>query len=406
MIRLFTIWSLLFISACASFEKKPDPNAEYLATVSDIKTHIQWAAEFKEYGIDSLAKLFPTVVGDNFYRADEKGLVGRYELVNGRKVWEKNWGVSFSAGPKVIDDLVLLGTRDADLFALDAATGDLKWRKTVDSEVLAPPGLSHDMVVVQTIDGKVLGLTADRGDLVWTFNRNVPVLSLRGTSAPLIVEDKVIVGLSNGKVVALSVLDGKMQWESTVATARGRSELERMVDIDADLHYKDGTLYLVSFQGRIAALTIESGRILWTREMSSFLGLVVSDQNIFLSDAEGKIWALNRDTGATLWVQEKLFGRVTTTPAFTGEYVLVGDSRGDVYWLTSSDGRIVKRFRYQDLITRTGIYNFADQGEIKSAQEELMDIEDFGVVGSPIVTEHNLLVNYRSGVVAAFSLVE
>ncbi|MFU0839767.1 MAG: hypothetical protein ACFWUJ_14960 [Pseudomonas fragi] len=57
--------------------------------------------------------------------------------------------------------LVMLGTLQGDVIALDSSTGEEKWRARVNSEVLAPPATNGDVVVVQTQDDRLSGLDAD-----------------------------------------------------------------------------------------------------------------------------------------------------------------------------------------------------------------------------------------------------
>ncbi|MEX5695020.1 PQQ-binding-like beta-propeller repeat protein, partial [Pseudomonas syringae] len=85
------------------------------------------------------------------------------------------------------------------------------------------------------------------------------VLTLRGTSAPIVTNRLAVAGLSTGKVVALDISNGVPVWEQRVAIPQGRSELERVVDIDGGLLLSGSTLYVASYQGRIAALDLDSG---------------------------------------------------------------------------------------------------------------------------------------------------
>ena len=72
---------------------------------------------------------------------------------------------------------------------------------------------------------------------------------MRGTGAPLVTNHLAVAGLSTGKVVALDTQTGVPVWEQRVAVPQGRSELERIVDIDGGLLLSGGTLYVASYQG-------------------------------------------------------------------------------------------------------------------------------------------------------------
>lgn len=403
--RLIGLLALgILLSACASLEEKPHPHQAYLTALPEAEAKVDWYTHIAEYGIDRFSRLSPVVAGDSVYVADKKGTVQRRLTDQGEPVWESQWDLDFSAGPEVVQGQVLLGTQNADLLALDAEDGKLIWRTKVSSEVITPPKRVADIVIVQTIDGRVVGLDAGNGKQVWTFSRQVPILTLRGNSPPLIVEDKVIIGLSSGKLVALSVADGKMLWESSVAIPRGRSELERVVDIDGALLYDNGTLYVVSYQGRIAALTIESGRILWTRDMSSYIGLSMSERYLFVSEADGKLWALDKENGATLWMQDKLQGLLNTTATIAGDWLVVGDVDGNLYWIMMADGGIASKYSYASLAAAVGFYSAADTEEEQAKYKKSAGYFDFGVVAAPLLVKNDFVVTYRSGIVAKLSL--
>ena len=402
LIGLFALGVLL--SACANLEEKPHPHQAYLTSLPEAEVKVDWYTRIAEYGIDRFSRLSPVVAGDSVYVADKKGTVQRRSPDLGEPVWESQWNLNFSAGPEVVQGQVLLGTQNADLLALNAEDGKLIWRTKVSSEVITPPKRVADIVIVQTIDGRVVGLDAGNGKQVWTFSRQVPILTLRGNSPPLIVDDRVIIGLSSGKLVALSVADGKMLWESSVAIPRGRSELERVVDIDGMLLHDNGTLYVVSYQGRIAAVTIESGRILWTRDMSSYFGLSMSERYLFVSDADGKLWALDKENGATLWMQDKLQGLLNTTATIAGDRLVVGDIDGNLYWIMMADGGIASKYAHASLAAAVGFYSVADTEEEQAKYKKSAGYFDFGLVTAPQLAKNDFVVTYRSGIVAKLSL--
>jgi outer membrane protein assembly factor BamB len=157
------------------------------------------------------------------------------------------------------------------------------------------------------------------------------------------IKDRVIVGFDNGVLAALDLKTGQVEWETTIAVARGRNDLERIVDIDTQPVLRDGTLYVASFQGRVAAVDLDNGQILWNRDLSSYAGVGVDDKNVYVTAADGTMWALDRETGASVWKQEKLKARTSTAPAAMGSYVVVGDVEGYLHWLRREDGQFAAR---------------------------------------------------------------
>ena len=398
MIRnLFSIVAVcvLVVACSTSTEKvyKPAPKSP------TYPTKLSWAHHLTELGPDRFARLLPAMTEKSILVADIDGKLTAYSPLTGELEWEKQYETVFSAGPNVYDDIALIGNKDAEVYAVKAENGELIWKQTVSSEILAPPQLGGEMVVVQTNDGKVFGLRADTGKKVWVYDRSVPVLSLRGNSTPVIINDEhVVVGFASGKLVSLLINDGKLLWETTVSLAKGRTELERIVDIDGPIIYKDGVIYVSAYRGRVAAINPESGGILWTREMSSHLGVVVDNDLLFITDAEGRVWALNRESGATLWMQDKLSERANTRPALYGDNLVVGDVTGELYWLAKSDGRLLGHLDHDRVSKFSGATFIGDElGGEDPSKEPTSVIYQAKVVGK------QLFVTYQNGILASLS---
>ena len=121
------------------------------------------------------------------------------------------------------------------------------------------------------------------------------MLTLRGTSSPAVLRGGVIAGFANGKVAALTLANGFQIWETSISIPQGRSELERLVDVDANPVIVGDTVYVVSFQGKIAIIDLRSGNLGWSRDMSSYTGLGVDYSQVYVTDEDSNVWALSRD---------------------------------------------------------------------------------------------------------------
>lgn len=293
-------------------------------------------------------KLTPAVTEERIYTVARDGNVEALSRENGRNLWNHDTDEPLSSAAGVGAGLVLVGTSNGYVMALDQATGEQRWKKRVPSEVLAAPQADQNIVVVRTVDGKLIGLNAETGDRQWINDRTVPALSLRGTSSPVIHGNYIIAGFDAGRLLAIDLTSGKAIWETRIAIGSGRSELERMVDIDSDPVIQNDIIYVSTFQGRLAAVSAEGGRILWTRDIPSHAGLAVDQENIYITDDRGHIWALEQISGSSLWKQEDLQARATSAPAIVGPYIAVGGIEGYVHWMDRETGEFVARTRIDE----------------------------------------------------------
>jgi len=338
--------AVTLLPGCGLLKLEAD-NTEPPTPLVEIEPRLQVKTLWSRSGGSGTAKqdveLVPIVEAGRVYVAGRRGDVSAFDMEGGSLVWETDTDAPIAGGPGIGDTLVLIGTSEGTVLALDEETGELRWQARVSSEVTAAPQASAGVAVARTGDGRLFGLSSDTGQRLWTYDRGVPVLTLRGTGAPVIDRDIVLNGFDGGRLVALALHNGKPLWETPVSVARGRSELERMVDIDSAPVVVDEVVYVASYQGSIAAMDLFSGRVLWQRDMSSHAGLAVDAQNVYVTDEQGHIWALDRYTSASLWRQTKLQARGVTAPAIIGDYLVVGDMEGYLHWLDRQDGQFVAR---------------------------------------------------------------
>ena len=289
--------------------------------------------------------LRPVLAAGRLLVAGHDGDVAAYDPISGERLWEVDTGVPISAGPGAGAGVVVVGSGEGDVVALAAADGAVAWRAQVTSEVLAAPAVGEGVVALRTVDGKLFGLDAAGGERMWIYDHTVPALTLRGTSAPVIAGDVVVAGFDSGHLAALSLADGQLRWESRVAAPTGRTELERLADMDADPAVSDGVVYAISFQGRLAAFDLGTGQSSWQRDMSSHAGLGIGRRLLYVTDEQSRVWAFDLGTGASLWRQDGLERRQATRPVELGDHVVVADFEGHVHWLGIDDGRFAARTR-------------------------------------------------------------
>ena len=334
------------LSGCSLFNKdeesEPAPLVEFSSTV-DVRQ--AWSIKLGDEADIPYSGLRPTYDSGAVYAADHGGAVYSVDPASGRVRWKTETDIAIGAGPGVADDLVVVGSVDGEVIALDAATGAERWRAMVSSEVLAAPGVADGRVIVRALDGRVFGFDAGNGTRLWIYDSGVPLLTLRGNSEPLLRAGLAFIGFDSGKMVALQLDDGNVAWEQPVAVPQGRTELERIVDIDGPMEMVSSDLYAVTYQGLLASLTANSGRLLWVKDMSSFAGLTLARTQLNVADADDAVWGIERSSGGTLWKQDRLVRREICSPARHGDYVVVGDFEGYLHWLSEEDGSFAARRR-------------------------------------------------------------
>lgn len=361
----------VLVVGCSSTSKKELPPAELPDIQEEVELKAEWSRSIGDGQGELYNMLTPAVDGDRLYAASSDGLVMGLDRLNGDVFWKVDIELPISGGVGAGYGLVVVGTLKGEVIALDASSGEERWRARVTSEVLSAPATNGDIVVVQTQDDRVIGLDASTGSQRWIYENTPAVLTLRGTSSPVVTNRLAIAGLSTGKVIALDTQRGIPVWEQRIAVPQGRSELERMVDIDGSLLLSGGTLYVVTYQGKVAAIDIESGRQQWQREASSYVGLAQGFGSVYVSLASGAVESVDERSNSALWNNDSLARRQLSAPEVFSSYVAVGDLEGYLHLLSQVDGHFVGReridsdgLRARPLVVGEWIYAFGNSGKL------------------------------------------
>ncbi|EXJ14646.1 outer membrane protein assembly factor BamB [Imhoffiella purpurea] len=333
-------------------EKDPTPPTKLTDIVQAVSIDRVWSERPTRGSDGRRLYLVPGLSGGRLYLADARGRLVALAADTGREIWKTETKLDFSGGPDVSGDALVLGTSRGELVAFATADGKERWRTALDSEVLSEPRFIGDgLIVVHTLDDSIFGIEAATGKQLWRTNYPAPVLTLRGSSSPVVAPSGIVVGLSGGKLVMLDPKDGIPLWEVIVTRPSGRSELARIADIDADPVLFDGILYVGSYNGDLAAVDAASGEVLWRRDLSAHAGLAADRDGLFVTDSEDQVWGADLTDGAGRWKQEQLRYRRLTAPTLVGNLIAVGDLDGYLHLLDTRDGRLVGRIR----ITKSGI---------------------------------------------------
>ena len=378
---------LLLISGCSTFQEwfgseEEDTTAPVELERIDTKVKLkkQWSSKIGDGQGDGFYKITPTLVDGVLYVASSDGEVAAISAADGDRLWRVELERPLSGGVGYHDRSLYLGGADGSVLQLSADDGVVEWEAAVSGEVLAAPAVSDDWVIVQTYDGKLLGFQSGADEPTWTFTSDVPVLTLRGTSTPILVGGNAIAGFGDGKVIAVDVNSGNVSWESRIGVPQGSSEIDRIVDIDGAMTQQGIELFVASCQGRVVSLDNRTGRKLWQQNVSSVTGTHVGFGNVYVADVDGTLSAFLRTGQGVRWQNIELGYRQLSRPTPVSSYVATVDFDGYLHLLSQVDGQIVGRTKIggdaarADMIADSGrLIIFADNGQLLAYELETLD---------------------------------
>ena len=315
--------------------------------------------------------LRPASDGSRIYAASYDGNVTAYDPESGSQVWRTELDIELTAGPGVGEGYLVVVAKDGFAVLLNTSTGEEVWRADVAGESLAKPLIKGNSVIIQTIDNRLQALSLFDGDSRWSIVQTSPALTMRGSSSPVIIGNTVIAGFDSGRLVAADVDTGTISWESLLSPPKGRSDLDRLSDIDGAMAVVGQDLYASGYQGRLAAIASESGQILWNREISSYEGVAADWTSLYTVRDNGEIVALGRQNGNESWRDASLLRREPTLPIPFGTTVVVGDLEGYLHFFNTIDGEAVARARLgseaitaDPLVMANRLYVQSDSGQL------------------------------------------
>lgn len=316
-------------------------------------------------------KLKPAIVGNVVYTADASGSIEAVDKTNGKLLWNKKLPSGIVSGPSVAAGSVALGTDSSAVTLLKQEDGSELWTAKVSSEVLSKPVITGSKVIAKTIDGNLYALDIVTGKTLWVSEHGAPSLILKASSSPVVVGNKlVLVGYSDGKMDAVDLATGRLIWQRSIAYATGASDVERLVDIDADPIIRGNIAYLASYQGYVGALSLVDGQFLWRKPASVYKNMAIDDTTLYITDSDDVVWAINRQNGQVNWKQVALKARGLTEPVLMDNRVIVGDKTGLLHVLAKSNGNLISRAQLGGAITtapsisRNNIYVMTSNGKL------------------------------------------
>ncbi|MGI9238517.1 MAG: outer membrane protein assembly factor BamB [Woeseiaceae bacterium] len=339
--------ALPLLTSCGLFGDKEDElePKELVDFKQTLKVKRLWSAKVGGDAEFLRVALRPVGDGTRIYAAGYGGIVSAFDPETGRQLWRTKLETELSSGPGVGEDRVAVIATDGLAIVLDASTGAEVWREDIEGESLARPIISGDTLVVQTIDNRLQAFSIFDGRQIWSLEQSTPSLTMRGSADPVMVSTTVVGGFDNGRIVAADISSGDIVWESMLSPPTGRSDLDRLSDIDGAIAVVGQDIYAVGYHGRLASVAAESGQILWSREVSSYEGVSADWSSVYTVTDEGEIVALAKRDGVESWRNDDLLRREPTLPIPFHSTVAVGDLDGYVHFFSNLNGTPVARIK-------------------------------------------------------------
>ena len=277
------------------------------------------------------------------FTIDPDGQVSAYQAK--KRLWKSKISKQeLTAGVEASDGIVIVGNRKGQLFALDQTSGEKKWTAQLSGAILSPSLIQSGRVITVANDGTVFAHDTVSGQQVWAYKLPNVQFSLRGQAAPVRLDDRtVLIASANAYIYAIDVISGVPRFQRRVAMSEGRSDIQRLVDIDGDPVVAGQYVVTSSFQGQVTVTDLASQRVVWSEDASSTNRPEVFEDKVFISTVDGKLNAYSLSTGESVWKNDSLLNRQLSNPVMLGQNLVVGDLDGIIHLIDPATGKLIGR---------------------------------------------------------------
>ena len=347
--NLIVLCSIFIISSCSSMdglrfwksdEIDPDEPKELVAFSNQKNIVIEWKNSFK--GENEIGNFLPDFSAQNLFFSDASGNVSSINASTG----DRNWSIELNflaSGASAGFGLVVVSDIDGNVIAVDQNDGSKLWSTNVKGEVLSKVAIDAKVVVVKTGSGELLGLDRENGEILWSYRSKLPLLTVRGSSSPVIVDDLVYVSFDNGRLGVFELNSGFQVWDGAISYVKGVSELENLIDSDSSPVVDGGLIYTTNYQGNLNIFDAAQKRSVWSYETSSFYSPIVSRGMLTIVEANSGLRSFALKTLQESWTNDDYINRdLSNAVSYKGSLV-VGDFEGYVHVIDTLNGKTIGR---------------------------------------------------------------
>ena len=347
--NLIVLCSIFIISSCSSMdglrfwksdEIDPDEPKELVAFSNQKNIVIEWKNSFK--GENEIGNFLPDFSAQNLFFSDASGNVSSINASTG----DRNWSIELNflaSGTSAGFGLVVVSDIDGNVIAVDQNDGSKLWSTNVKGEVLSKVAIDAKVVVVKTGSGELLGLDRENGEILWSYRSKLPLLTVRGSSSPVIDDDLIYVSFDNGRLGVFELNSGFQVWDGAISYVKGVSELENLIDSDSSPVVDGGLIYTTNYQGNLNIFDTAQKRSVWSYETSSFYSPIVSRGMLTIVEANSGLRSFALKTLQESWTNDDYINRdLSNAVSYKGSLV-VGDFEGYVHVIDTLNGKTIGR---------------------------------------------------------------
>ena len=347
--KIYSLFLVLMLTSCSTMDSlrfwqndeiDTDEPRDLISFSNQKFIEIEWKKSFE--GENILGNFVPGFSSQKLFFSDSQGTVSSMNSIDGNILWTKELDF-LASGTSAGFGIVVVSDTKGNVIALTQDQGTILWKSNVKGEVLSKAAVDAKLVIVKTNSGELIALDKDTGSIEWSYRSKLPLLTVRGSSSPVIIDDKIYTSFDNGRLGVFDLNSGFPLWDGAISYVRGVSELENLIDADSPPVVEGGLIYSTNYQGNLNIFDIAQQRSVWSYETSSFYSPVIIKGMLIIIEANSAIRSFAVQTMEESWLSEDYLNRdLSNAVSFKGDLAF-GDFEGFVHIVDPLNGKTVAR---------------------------------------------------------------
>ena len=347
--KYFFLVLLVLISSCSStngirFWKnnsiEPDEPMPLQNFSEEKFISTNWSIQFD--GDNDLGNFGPAFSSSNLFFADSEGNISSIDPLNGEIKWSLKSNF-LSAGVASGFGVLAVSDTSGNVIAYDQEDGSKIWSVNVKGEVLSKAAIDAKTVIVKTDAGELISLDKNNGEIIWSYRSNLPLLTVRGSSSPVIQDDKIFASFDNGRLGVFEIDSGFPLWDGAISYVSGTSELENLIDADSSPIIEGGLIYATNYQGNLNIFDLAQKRSVWTSESSSFYSPLITRGMIIVIESDSNLISFSSKNLQKSWDSDSYRNRNLSNGTVYKGQIVFGDEEGYIHVINPLNGKTIGR---------------------------------------------------------------
>ena len=277
--------------------------------ISDYNWHFKKTGKYDFY-------IHPIICNHKAYDIDSKSAkITAYNIVEKGKV-KKDWSISpltfiekkgnFISNARLYEDNLYISTSNGWVIKINIESKKVVWKKQYQSNFTASPTISNGRLFLISTSDEVYAIDIENGEVLWKNTNEQNNTTSTQTPPVVVYQDKILVGLANGKIMSLQADSGGIVWENKVSSAKTSGNIVEVADIDFPPVIYGNIVVAGGIKTSIMGFNIQNGQPLWQIGTGLNSYMLRNDDGFgFFVDSDNNNICFDMRTGAIRWIKNE-----------------------------------------------------------------------------------------------------